>query len=161
MTDKQALVYEQNCNEFRSINGFFWQVPLIMMTLNGGLWYSVASLSLSVTAQRGILAFAIFANIVMVVGLQRLRGIMQHLLTQIHAYQGTQAPGRARIIQYLFQALLIFAAAGAFAAALNPTEYFTRALELQPAAFSQTSVMDGIESDHTTPETPSEPEVEL
>jgi len=23
MTDKEALVYEQNCQEFRSLNGFF------------------------------------------------------------------------------------------------------------------------------------------
>jgi len=34
MTDKEARIYEQNCQEFRSLNGFFWQVPLIMMTLN-------------------------------------------------------------------------------------------------------------------------------
>lgn len=129
MTDKAALIYEQNCQEFRSLNGFFWQVPLIMMTLNGGLWYSVASLDLSVSAQRGVLAFAVLANLAMTAGLWRLRDVMGSLLTQIHAFQGTTAPGRARMIQYFFQALLIYAAAGAFLAALNPEHYFTRKSE--------------------------------
>ena len=126
MADKASLIYEQNCQEFRSLNGFFWQVPLIMMTLNGGLWFSVASLDLAPMAQRGVLLFAAFANIVMIFGLWRLRSVMQSLLGQIHAYQGTTPPGRAKIIRYLFQALLFWAAAGAFIASLDPARYFTR-----------------------------------
>lgn len=126
MTEKEARIYEQNCQEFRSLNGFFWQVPLIMMTLNGGLWYSVASLDLSVTAQRGVLAFAGVANLVMAVALGRLRDVMASLLVEIHAFQGTAAPGRARLIQYLFQGLMLFAAVGAFLAALNPQQQFIR-----------------------------------
>jgi len=133
MTDKEARIYEQNCQEFRSLNGFFWQVPLIMMTLNGGLWYSVASLDLSVTAQRGVLAFAVVANLVMAVALGRLRGVMASLLVEIHAFQGTAAPGRARLIQYLFQGLMLFAAIGAFLAALNPQQQFIRKPEPKPA----------------------------
>ncbi|MGB3387285.1 MAG: hypothetical protein WBA88_04815 [Pseudaminobacter sp.] len=130
MNDKQTLIYQQNCEEFRSLNGFFWQIPIIMMTLNGGLWYSVASLDLSTVAQRGVLSFAVFANIVMVVGLWRLRSVMHNLLASIHHFQGTALPGRSRVIQVLFQLLLIFAAAGAFAAALSPDSYFTRGIEL-------------------------------
>ncbi len=126
MTDKESRIYEQHCQEFRSLNGFFWQVPLIMMTLNGGLWYSVASLDLSVTAQRGVLAFAVVANLVMAVALGRLRNVMAALLAEIHAFQGTTAPGRARLIQYLFQSLMLFAALGAFLAALNPQQQFIR-----------------------------------
>jgi hypothetical protein len=133
MTDKEARIYEQNCQEFRSLNGFFWQVPLIMMTLNGGLWYSVASLDLSVTAQRGVLAFAVVANLVMAVALGRLRNVMASLLVEIHAFQGTAAPGRARLIQYLFQSLMLFAAIGAFLAALNPQQQFIRKPEPTPA----------------------------
>lgn len=129
MSDKETLIYQQNCEEFRSLNGFFWKIPIIMMTLNGGLWYSVASLDLSTAAQRGVLSFAVFANLVMVVGLWRLRSVMQTLLTSIHQYQGTTLSGRSRIIQVLFQLLLIFAAIGAFAAALDPEGYFTRGID--------------------------------
>lgn len=126
VSDKEALVYEQYCQEFRSLNGFFWQVPLIMMTLNGGLWYSVASLDLAMAAQRGVLWFAAFANVVMIIGLWRLRDIMEGLLGHIHAYQGTKAKGRAKLIQYLFQTLLAWAAAGAVIASIDPSGYFTR-----------------------------------
>jgi hypothetical protein len=126
MTEKDTIIYQQNCEEFRSLNGFFWQVPLIMMTLNGGLWYSVASLDLSVNAQRGMLLFAAFANVVMIFGLQRIRNIMDNLLTAIHKYQSTEAPGRARVVQRLFQTLLLSAAVGAFAAAWDPAAYFIK-----------------------------------
>ena len=51
-----------------------------MMTLNGGLWYSVASLDLAPMAQRGVLWFTAFANIVMIAGLWRRRKVMQSLL---------------------------------------------------------------------------------
>lgn len=127
MTDREALVYQQNCEEFRSLNGFFWQIPLIMMTLNGGLWYSVASLDLGLQAQRGILSFAAFANIVMVFGLQRIRNIMEHLLVSIRRFQGTEKPpGQSRVIQVLFQSLLLFAAIGALVAACDPPHHFIR-----------------------------------
>ena len=41
------VVYEQLCNDFRSLNGFLWQTPLIFITLTGGLWFAVASFDLS------------------------------------------------------------------------------------------------------------------
>lgn len=126
MTDKEALIYTQNCEQFRSLNGFFWQVPLIMMTLNGGLWFSVASLDLSESAQRGVLGFAVVANIVMTYGLHRLRSVMQGLLQDIHRFQGTEAPGRARSIQIAFSGLLLVAAAGALWVSCNPSAYFIR-----------------------------------
>jgi hypothetical protein len=126
MKDKDALIYEQNCAEFRSLNGFFWQIPLIMMTLNGGLWYSVASLDLSEGAQRGVLWFAALANIVMMAGLHRLRSVMQNLLDQIHTFEGTGPLGKSRRIQYAFQSLLLFAALGALLTSRNPQAYFTR-----------------------------------
>jgi hypothetical protein len=126
MSDKDALIYQQNCEEFRSLNGFFWQIPLIMMTLNGGLWYSVASLDLSETAQRGVLWFAVLANLVMVAGLARLRNVMASLLIQIHSYQGTTATGRPRIIQIMFSLLLSAAAIGAAVVSCSPRAHFTR-----------------------------------
>lgn len=126
MSDKEALIYQQNCEEFRSLNGFFWQIPLIMMTLNGGLWYSVASLDLSETAQRGVLWFAVLANLVMVAGLARIRNVMASLLIQIHSYQGTTATGRPRIIQILFSLLLGLAAIGAAVVSCSPRTHFTR-----------------------------------
>lgn len=134
MSDRDALIYEQSCLEFRSLNGFFWQIPLIMMTLNGGLWYSVASLDLSVCAQRGILLFGALANLVMVFGLARLRSVMQDLLTNIHAFQGTRPSGRPRLIQTLFSVLLLAAALGSVLASIDPSAHFTRGVQERAAA---------------------------
>jgi hypothetical protein len=49
--ERQKLCYEQNCEQMRSLNQIMWQVPIIAMTLTGGLWYGVATLS---AAQTGI-----------------------------------------------------------------------------------------------------------
>jgi len=69
-----------------------------MMTLNGGLWYSVASLDLSVSSQRGVLTFAVVANLVMAVALGRLRNVMASLLVQIHVRMPSASPmGRRRL----------------------------------------------------------------
>jgi 2-polyprenyl-3-methyl-5-hydroxy-6-metoxy-1,4-benzoquinol methylase len=54
----KSQIYEQRCAEFRSLNGFFWQIPLIVMTLNGGLWFAVASLDVTPVAKSAILCFA-------------------------------------------------------------------------------------------------------
>jgi len=123
------LIYEQSCQEFRSINGFFWQIPLIMMTLNGGLWYSVASLTLDVCAQRGILWFAVGANLVMIVGLWRLRSIMQDLLDRIRTFEGRAQMGPQRIVQVLFSLLLGAAALGAGLASVDPRRHFPATVE--------------------------------
>lgn len=118
-------IYEQCCLEFRSINGFFWQIPLIMMTLNGGLWYSVASLTLDVSAQRWILWFAAGANLVMIAGLWRLRNIMAGLLDRIRTFEGV-SPNKSpqRLIQTLFSLLLGTAAFGALLASCDPARHF-------------------------------------
>jgi hypothetical protein len=118
-------IYEQCCLEFRSINGFFWQIPLIMMTLNGGLWYSVASLTLDVSAQRWILWFAAGANLVMIAGLWRLRNIMGGLLDRIRTFEGVGTKkGPRRLVQTLFSLLLGAAALGALLASCDPARHF-------------------------------------
>ena len=126
-------IYDQTCQEFRSLNGFFWQIPLIMMTLNGGLWYSVGSLSLDVSAQRAILWFAVVANLVMIAGLWRLRSVMQSLLRRIHDMEGRQPKETSRIIQALFSILLALAAFGAAWASCDPGRHFSSAKDGNPA----------------------------
>lgn len=152
MSDKDAVIYQQNCEQFRSLNGFFWQIPLIMMTLNGGLWYSVASLDLSEMAQRGVLRFAVLANLVMVAGLWRLRNVMASLLTEIHSYQGTTAAGRPRIIQFMFSLLLIVAAIGALIVSCNPRAHFTRTgTTAAPTRETATPAIEGNAAAHPVP----------
>jgi hypothetical protein len=43
--EREKLCYEQNCEQMRSLNQIMWQVPIIAMTLTGGLWRAVATLN--------------------------------------------------------------------------------------------------------------------
>ena len=43
--EKEKVCYEQNCQTFRSLNQLMWQVPIIAMTVTGGLWFGVGTFS--------------------------------------------------------------------------------------------------------------------
>lgn len=113
----QSQIYEQRCAEFRSLNGFFWQIPLIVMTLNGGLWFAVATLDLTVIARGMILVFAAGANSAMIVVLWRLRRLMETLLEQIRAAEGVTEPNGGRVVLWVFCIVFGVAGLGALGAA--------------------------------------------
>ena len=83
VTLDDKVVYEQLCNDFRSLNGFLWQTPLIFMTLTGGLWFAVSSMELSATARSWLLVFAGIANLLMIAALFRLRFVMHKIMCRI------------------------------------------------------------------------------
>jgi hypothetical protein len=132
----KSQIYEQRCAEFRSLNGFFWQIPLIVMTLNGGLWFAVASLDVTPVAKSAILCFAGVANLAMIVALIRLRGIMETLLTQIRLVEGTQAGHWGWVVLTVFCGLFGLASLGAFAAAGQPDIFFRPKAASAPATTS-------------------------
>ena len=121
----QKVIYEQLCQDFRSLNGFLWQSPLIIMSLTGGLWFAVASFALTETARTMLLIFAGLANVLMVGALIRLRFVMQSVLEDIRGYDGKHAVGGNYIIVSIFSALLAMTAIGSFVAGCNPEAYFT------------------------------------
>ena len=94
----QKAIYEQRCGDFRSLNGFLWQSPLIIMTLTGGLWFAVASFALSESARTMLLVFAGLANLLMIGALIRLRWVMQSVLRDIRSYDGKHRIGGNYII---------------------------------------------------------------
>jgi len=115
----ESEIYQQQCEEFRALNSIFWQIPLIMTTLNGGLWFALASLELTELGQRAILIFAVLVNLVFLVALIRLRLLLGALLKQIHAVRPLEARG-AGVTVFAFCSLLFLAAVAAGAAAVNP-----------------------------------------
>lgn len=68
--------YRQNFETFRSLNTLFWQIPLIAMTLTGGLWFGVSRADAVPLFRTGLLALAGFGNIGLIIVLHRLRHIM-------------------------------------------------------------------------------------
>jgi hypothetical protein len=114
-------VYRERCAEFRSLNTIFWQIPLIMMTLNGGLWFALGSLELTTAGQRLVLIFAAVANTVFAVALIRLRSVMGRLLAHIRLSEGDAKSRFSGTTVTGFVLLLGVAAAGALAASREPS----------------------------------------
>lgn len=126
-TRDQKVIYEQRCQDFRSLNGFLWQSPLIIMSLTGGLWFAVASFALSTSARSMLLVFACLANLLMIGALVRLRRVMQQVLEDIRDYDGKRHTKGDYTIVKIFSAMLFFTAIGSGIAACNPAAYFIKA----------------------------------
>ena len=52
-SDLSVQAFEQNHETFRSLNHQMWQIPLISMTLTGGLWFGVSKVDGSPLFQLG------------------------------------------------------------------------------------------------------------
>lgn len=131
-TIEDKIVYEQLCHDFRSLNGFLWQTPVIFMTLTGGLWFAVASFDLTRDARSWLLIFAGAANLIMIAALFRLRAVMQRLLTKIQTYDGRPAVGPNYFIVSCFSLLLLLAAVGSFVASSHVAGWFGKAAPTPP-----------------------------
>lgn len=118
--------YEQLCNDFRSLNGFLWQTPLIVMTLTGGLWFSVGNFELSDAARSALLWFAAIADVLMIAALFRLRYVMDQIQNQIGALDGRPKVGPNYFIVSIFAILLALAAGGSAWTACRPSAYFLK-----------------------------------
>ena len=117
--------YNQNSETFRALNALMWQIPLIAMTLTGGLWFGVASISkdsgLSFL-RPGLLLLAGVGDVLLIVILERLRHIIGEYLAWLgaaHPAGFVAADGRRwwnsrRIVKTCFQIMLGFAAVASF-----------------------------------------------
>lgn len=83
---QQMVIYEQNAETFRSLNQLMWQIPLIAMTLTGGLWFGVSRSDTSPVLQLSLLGLAAVGNGVLIIVLGRLRYIMGEYLRWIEAF---------------------------------------------------------------------------
>lgn len=116
--ERRLATYDQNSETFRSLNQLMWQIPLIGMTLTGGLWFGVAKVDGSPFFQFGLLALAGIGNLVLVAVLGRLRYIMGQYLDWLEHFDsdGFVAAGgvsiwtRPRLVRTLFQMMLCLAA---------------------------------------------------
>ncbi|PBB14193.1 hypothetical protein CK231_10770 [Mesorhizobium loti] len=123
MSDEQAnalqlAAYNQNWETFRSLNNLMWQIPLIAMTLTGGLWFGVSTVKDTPYFAAGLLFLAGCGNIGLMLTLHRLRYIMAqylHWSKATYAAGHVSAPGTSWLtgnetVRRIFQALLGLAA---------------------------------------------------
>lgn len=121
--EKDKAIFDQNCEDFRSLNEIMWKVPIIVITLTGGLWFGVGSMNIADQAKTSLLILAGIANLIFIAVLFRLRYVMNKILKEIKRYQGLQ-PGIAYVFVILFSGLLLFSACVSLYAACSGTVFY-------------------------------------
>jgi len=68
--------YEQNYQQFRSLNQIMWQIPVLAMTLTGGLWFGVSTIDENAMLVTVLLLTAVAGNVMLCGVLVRFRHVM-------------------------------------------------------------------------------------
>lgn len=84
--ERDKVCYEQNFEQFRSLNQIMWQVPVIATTLTGGLWFGAASVGPMQGFQYLLLLLAALSNLGLIVVLTRVRFVMEAYLEAIKRF---------------------------------------------------------------------------
>lgn len=85
--EKDKLSYVQHSESFRHLNSQMWQVPIIAMTLTGGLWFGVfSSKIISDFVSGGLLVFAGICDLLFILVLFRVRFIMTLILEKLKLF---------------------------------------------------------------------------
>ncbi|SFD95111.1 class I SAM-dependent methyltransferase [Salipiger profundus] len=118
--DMHRAAFEQNHLAFRSLNQQMWQIPLISMTLTGGLWFGVSRVEDFPLFQLALLFLAAAGNGALSIVILRLRFVMQRYLNWLEdnyptgfvsADDGEHWYHKSFVVRTSFQAMLLLASA--------------------------------------------------
>lgn len=85
--ERQMACYEQNCQQFRSLNQQMNQVPTFGITLTGGLWYAAGAVQgLDGPIRFALLVFAGFSNLALILTVLRIRDVIASYLEKIEEF---------------------------------------------------------------------------
>lgn len=79
----RSEAYAQHYNQFRDLNGHMWKIPMIALTLTGGLWLGVNTASGDTLVQALLLFLSGAANLILIIVLLRIRHIMKCILEKL------------------------------------------------------------------------------
>jgi hypothetical protein len=96
--DRQKVCYEQNFQQARSLNLQMNQVPVLAMTLTGGLWFGAGvAKDLPIEIRFALLLFAGLCNLALILAILRIRDVLESYLEKIQAfYEAGFASGRPK-----------------------------------------------------------------
>ena len=96
--EREKVCYEQNFQQARSLNGQMNQVPVLAMTLTGGLWFAAGvTENLYAEIRFGLLLFAGFCNIALILAVLRIRDVFDSYLKRIKQFHpGSFASGEPK-----------------------------------------------------------------
>jgi hypothetical protein len=125
--DRDRVCYEQNFQQFRAMNQIMWQVPLLAITITGGLWYAAVSVTGAQEFKRPLFALSAILDIALIFVLVRVRYVMGAYLEKLKEFNPArfvEAPGTRwydgrLIVIKAFSAALALAAVGSIAGLFN------------------------------------------
>ena len=84
--DRDRVCYEQNFQQFRAMNQIMWQVPLLAITITGGLWYAALNVTGVQDFKRPIFLLAFVLDIALIAVLWRVRHVMSAYMVKIEGF---------------------------------------------------------------------------
>lgn len=96
--EREKVCYEQNFQQARSLNSQMNQVPVLAMTLTGGLWFAAGiTENLYPEIRFALLLFAGFCNIALILAALRIRDVFHSYLEHIESFHpGSFASGKPK-----------------------------------------------------------------
>lgn len=118
--ERDKVCYEQNFEQFRAMNQIMWQVPLLAMTITGGLWYAALTVPEAQEMRRPLMLLSAVFDFALVAVLWRVRYVMGQYLKALKAFNPpayVEAPGggifdRPHTVIWAFTIALILAGVG-------------------------------------------------
>jgi hypothetical protein len=85
--DRQKACYEQNFEQARSLNVQMNNVPVLAMTLTGGLWFGAGvTQNLPTEIRFALLLFAGLCNLALILAILRIRDVLESYLEKIKEF---------------------------------------------------------------------------
>lgn len=125
--DRDKVCYEQNFQQFRAMNQIMWQVPLLAITITGGLWYAALNGTGTQEFKHPLLGLSAVLDLALIFVLIRIRYVMGAYLTKIKVFNPSayvEAPGtawfnRSYVVVTAFSIALLLAGLGSAAGFIN------------------------------------------
>lgn len=84
--ERDKVCYEQNFQQYRAMNQIMWQVPLLAITITGGLWYAALGVS-GASAFRGpLFLLSAVLDFSLIAVLWRVRFVMAAYLAELERF---------------------------------------------------------------------------
>ena len=84
--DRDKVCYEQNFQQYRAMNQIMWQVPLLAITITGGLWYATLNVTGVQDFKRPIFLLAFVLDVALIAVLWRVRHVMSAYMVKIESF---------------------------------------------------------------------------
>ncbi|MYH36216.1 MAG: hypothetical protein F4160_05380 [Rhodospirillaceae bacterium] len=82
--EREKICYQQNFEQARSLNSQMNRVPVLAMTLTGGLWFAAGiAENLHCVMRFALLLFAGFCNLALIAAVLRIRDVIQSYLEKL------------------------------------------------------------------------------